>query len=91
MTPDIKFLIPGIKRVRPPWLEARSRQALQGLNDLAVAKEADRQAFAARSGFDPKVLEDQNNRVPFSKYMALIRTAKELSHDPLSLCISATR
>ncbi len=54
----------------------------QALTDLAVSKGADRRALAERSGIDPKLLEDQDNRIPFTKYMALMRAAKDLSGDP---------
>ena len=53
-----------------------------GLLELAVAKGADRKALLARAGIDPRDLVDQDNRVPFAKYVTLMRTAKELVGDP---------
>jgi AraC-like DNA-binding protein len=54
----------------------------RALMDLAVTKGANRQALAARSGIDPAELQEQDNRVPFAKYIALMRTAQELCRDP---------
>jgi AraC-like DNA-binding protein len=54
----------------------------RALMDLAVTKGANRQALAARSGIDPAELQEQDNRVPFKKYIALMRTAQELCRDP---------
>jgi AraC-like DNA-binding protein len=54
----------------------------RALTELAVSRGADRLELAARSGIDPKLLEDQDNRIPFAKYVALMRAAKELSRDP---------
>ena len=54
----------------------------RGLMDLAVSKGADRAALAARSGIDPADLADQDRRIPFTKYVALMRAGKELANDP---------
>jgi AraC-like DNA-binding protein len=54
----------------------------RGLMELAVSKGASREDLAKRSGIDPEELEDQDRRMPFSKYVALMRAAKDLSHDP---------
>src|ERR1043165_7624446 len=54
----------------------------RGLLDLAVAKGADRQALLQRAGIAASDLTDQDNRVPFSKYVALMRAGKELAKDP---------
>jgi AraC-like DNA-binding protein len=54
----------------------------RALMDLAVTKGANRQTLAARSGVDPAELQEQDNRVPFAKYIALMRTAQELCRDP---------
>ena len=50
--------------------------------ELAVAKGASREALAARSGIDPAELKNQDNRIPFVNYVALMRAAKELTNDP---------
>ncbi len=54
----------------------------RALMDLAVSKGADRKVLAARSAIDPADLQNQDNRIPFAKYVALMRTSKELCNDP---------
>lgn len=54
----------------------------RGLFDFAVRKGADRQALAAESGIDPAALTDQDARVPFRQYVALMRAARRLAGDP---------
>lgn len=53
----------------------------RGLMELAVAKGASQAELAARSGIDPAVLEDQDNRVKLSSYVALMRAGKALTGD----------
>jgi AraC-like DNA-binding protein len=54
----------------------------RGLIDFAVAEDAGRRALAERAGIDPADLEDQDNRVPFDAYVALMRAAQEATGDP---------
>ena len=54
----------------------------RGLLDLAEAKGADRQGLARRAGIDPADLLDQDNRIPFARYVALMRAGKDLTGDP---------
>jgi AraC-like DNA-binding protein len=54
----------------------------RGLMELAVSKGADRRVLCERAGIDPKDLIDQDNRVPFTKYVALMRAGKVLAKDP---------
>ena len=54
----------------------------RGLMELAVAKGADAAVLAARSGIAAAELIDQDNRIPFAKYVALMRAGQELAHDP---------
>lgn len=54
----------------------------RGLMELAVSKGAGREALLERSGIDPRDLEDQDNRIPFACYVALMRAGKELCRDP---------
>lgn len=54
---------------------------VRGLMELAAARGASREALAARSGIGPAELEDQDNRIAFAKYVALMRAGKELSGD----------
>lgn len=54
----------------------------RALMELAVLKGADRKALADRSQIDLEELQDQDNRIPFAKYVALMRVGKELCNDP---------
>jgi AraC-like DNA-binding protein len=50
--------------------------------EFAVSKGASRRRLAERSGIDPAELEDRDNRIAFSKYVALTKAGQELCHDP---------
>jgi len=50
--------------------------------ELAVSKGASRQELAERSRIDPAELQDRDNRIPFARYIALMRAGKELCNDP---------
>jgi len=54
----------------------------RALMDLAVSKGAGRRALAERSQIGLEELQDQDNRIPFAKYVALMRAGKELCNDP---------
>ncbi|MGH6950603.1 MAG: AraC family transcriptional regulator [Vitreimonas sp.] len=54
----------------------------RSLLDFAVAKGADRGALLARSGIGEADWADEEQRLAFAKYMALMRAAKELTGDP---------
>lgn len=54
----------------------------RGLLEFAVSKGASAAELAVRSGIDPKDLADQDTRIPFAKYVALMRAGKTLSGDP---------
>src|ERR1041385_7060666 len=54
----------------------------RGLIDVAVAKGASPEALLQRAGIAAAELEDQDNRIPFEKYVALMRTGKALCKDP---------
>jgi AraC-like DNA-binding protein len=55
---------------------------VRALLDLAVARGANRRALVERSRIDPKDLEDRDNRIPFSTYVALMKAGQELCNDP---------
>lgn len=65
--------------MREPTVAAGFARALL---ELAVQKGASREALIARSGIDPELLGDQDNRVPLPSYVKLMRAGKELSGDP---------
>ena len=54
----------------------------RGLLDFAVAQGADRAQLIARVQISNDDLADTDNRVPFAKYMTLMRTGAALSGDP---------
>src|SRR5665213_4589108 len=54
----------------------------RGLIDLAVSKGANPQALAERAGIKLEDLQDQDNRIPFKNYVALMRAGKGLCNDP---------
>jgi AraC-like DNA-binding protein len=55
---------------------------VRALLELAVSKGASRKTLADRSGIDPAELADRDNRVAFTKYVALMRAGQELCNDP---------
>ncbi len=55
---------------------------VRGLMELAVSKGASRAELAKRSGIGIEDLEDVDRRIPFAKYVALMRAGKELANDP---------
>jgi len=54
----------------------------RGLLEFAVAEGARRDDLLAASGVDRADLADQDGRVPFDGYVALMRAAKDLTGDP---------
>ncbi len=53
----------------------------RGLLEFAVAKGADRAGLHERAGLAADDLADQDGRIPFERYVALMRAAKALSGD----------
>lgn len=56
--------------------------AVSALMELAESKGASRQTLTERSRIDSADLQNRDNRVPFDKYVALMRAGQELCHDP---------
>jgi AraC-like DNA-binding protein len=54
----------------------------RGLMDFAVSNGASPRALAEASGIDPADLQDPDERVPFDKYVALMRAGQALTGDP---------
>jgi AraC-like DNA-binding protein len=54
----------------------------RGYYEFAVAQGAEAALLAQKSGIDPLLLEDADNRVPFEKYVRLVRAGKALTGDP---------
>jgi AraC-like DNA-binding protein len=55
---------------------------VRGLMEFAVSNGADPRELADRARIDPADLQDPDGRIPFGKYVALMRAAKELCNDP---------
>lgn len=55
---------------------------VRALLEFAASKGASRATLTQRSTLDPSDLVDRDQRVPFARYVALMRAAKELCHDP---------
>jgi AraC-like DNA-binding protein len=53
----------------------------RGLVDLANAKGADREELLRQASIDPATLADQDGRIPYLAYQALMRAGKALSGD----------
>jgi len=85
MTFGIKNMTEGTKpfsaRVFPrvPSVAAGFARALA---DLAVTRGAPREELLRRAGIDPATLQDQDSRIPFDAYKALMRAGQTLSGDP---------
>jgi AraC-like DNA-binding protein len=56
--------------------------AVRALMDFAISRGARRETLAERSLIDPSDLRDRDHRVPFSKYVLLMRAGQELCGDP---------
>src|SRR5665213_2740212 len=54
----------------------------KGLFEYAVARGASGKALAKRSGLAPKELEDPDHRIPWAKYVALMKAGQDLCGDP---------
>jgi AraC-like DNA-binding protein len=55
---------------------------VRALTDFAVSRGASPKTLAKRAGIDPRDLRDRDQRIPFGKYVALMRAGQELCHDP---------
>lgn len=55
---------------------------VRALLEFAVAKGASRRALLERSGIAQSDLEHGDNRVPFGKYIALMKAGQDLCNDP---------
>ena len=56
--------------------------AARALMNYAVSRGGSRSALAERSHIDPAQLEDSHSRIPFARYVALMRAGQELCGDP---------
>src|SRR5438477_10226648 len=56
--------------------------AARALMDFGVSKGCSLAVLTARSGIKVNELRDAENRIPFARYVALMRAGKELCNDP---------
>src|SRR5689334_3775853 len=56
--------------------------AVSALMEFAISRGASRGALAERCRIDPAELRDRDHRVPFSKYVLLMKAGQELCRDP---------
>jgi AraC-like DNA-binding protein len=54
----------------------------RALMEFAVSRGACRASLSERARIEPADLQDPDNRIPFPKYVALMRAGKELCNDP---------
>ena len=80
MTPRIRNMTAGDRTPQSPATVTAG--FTRALLDLAAAKGADPTILAERSGIDPEDLQDQDNRIPLSKYLALMSASQDLCDDP---------
>src|ERR1051326_9461607 len=65
--------------MREPTVAAGAGSALM---EFAISRGASRETLTARCHIDSTDLRDRDQRIPFSKYVALMRTGQELWRDP---------
>ena len=82
MTPRINNMITGDRGAEAMPEPTISAGFAKALLELAVSKGAGRTALIEQCRIDPEELQDQDNRIPFAKYVALMRAGKELCNDP---------
>lgn len=82
MTPGAKPMTGGCIFVRPGPGPTVAAGFARGLLELAVAKGAERRMLLDRAGLSAAMLDDQDARIPFARYVALMRAGKALSGDP---------
>jgi AraC-like DNA-binding protein len=56
--------------------------AVSALMEFAISRGASRGALAERCRIDPAELRDRDHRVPFSRYVLLMKAGQELCRDP---------
>ena len=55
---------------------------VRALIEVAVSRGANFCALTERCGIDPAELENRDNRIPFTKYVALMKAGQQLCNDP---------
>lgn len=83
MTPGDNSMAAGCRAAAPchagPTVAAGFAR---GVLEVAVARGAPRAELARQAGLDPADLTDQDARIPFARYVALMRAGQRLAGDP---------
>lgn len=82
MTPATKnptWQASALQRASAPTVGAG---IVRGLLEFAVSRGADRDILCRQSGLDFADLSDDDNRIPFPRYVALMKSAQALSRTP---------
>src|SRR5436190_21962079 len=82
MTPRTKVMTSRCKGVGAMRELTIAAGAVRALMEFAISRGASREILTERSRIDPSELQDRDRRVPFSKYVALMRAGQELCRDP---------
>ena len=81
MTPCTRIMIDGDRRFRIVGKATVAAGFAKALLELAVSTGARRAQLVEQSGINPLLLDDQDARVPFETYVALMRVGQALSGD----------
>ena len=82
MTASANRLTPGCNTTAAASGPTVAAGIAQAWVDAAMSRGVDRELVLARSGLDPQLLVDQNERLPLAALVKLISAAKELCGDP---------
>jgi AraC-like DNA-binding protein len=82
MTRRDKTMIAGRTGDADPYRGTIAASFPRALIELAVQKGASREALLAQSAIAPDDMRDPDNRIPFAKYVTLMKTAKALTGCP---------
>jgi AraC-like DNA-binding protein len=82
MTVRINDMTAGNERAMSTRQATASAMVVRSLMDFAVARGADRESLARESQIDLAELRDPDRRVPFARYVALMRAGQAHCGDP---------
>lgn len=82
MTVSINRLTLGDRESRDMPEHTVAAGLARNLIGLAATRGANPAALVSESGIDPHLLDDQDNRISFANYVALMRAAKAMTGDP---------
>jgi AraC-like DNA-binding protein len=82
MTVRLKDMTAGNERAAGARQATASAMVVTSLLDFAVARGAERESLARQSRIDLAELRDPDSRVPFARYVSLMRAAQRQCDDP---------